>query len=190
MKKIFKYTSLVAASLMAAISIEMSNSNVQAANTNQASVNQVATTSEEKFETLAYAPAPVVMQDAQMELFDANGNGTGVYVNTDTYWKVFAKKTINGQLYYRIGNQSQWVQGRDVKILNEAEEAMTGVVHVPVLAQHPTWKIGLVDSNGRHTGQYIATNTNWKVFAKKSINGKLYYRLGTQNQWIPAEYVA
>lgn len=74
-------------------------------------INMVISTpvSEEKLEIIAYAPAPTNMSDAQVELFYANGNGTGVYVNTDTSWKVFAKKTINGITYYRIGKQSQCV---------------------------------------------------------------------------------
>jgi hypothetical protein len=56
------------------------------------------------------------------------------------------------------------------------------------LAKHPTWKIALFNSQGKVTG-YLRTNSNWKVFASKKINGRLMYRLGNDNQWIPAEYI-
>lgn len=66
---------------------------------------------------------------------------------------------------------------------------LSGTVHVNRVANHPTWKILLWDGQGRGTGKYINGNTNWKVFEKKAINGKDYYRLGTDQQWVQAQYV-
>ena len=49
--------------------------------------------------------------------------------------------------------------------------------------------IALLDGEGHYTGKYIPTNTSWKVFAKKTISNREMYRLGSDQQWVPAEYV-
>jgi hypothetical protein len=59
------------------------------------------------------------------------------------------------------------------------EEPVTTVLYAPVINGNRNWKIALRDSQGKLTGKYISTDTNWKVFGKKLINGELYYRLGS-----------
>ncbi|MCR1894127.1 SEC10/PgrA surface exclusion domain-containing protein [Lactobacillus rodentium] len=127
-----------------------------------------------------------------------NGKGEAVSqtINADTNYKVFAKKTINGKTYYRLGTDNQWVVEDAVSSITDgvpaksnAEEPFAAHGYIPVLNSHPTWKIALVDGNGNYTGQYLPTNTKWKVFAKKTINDQTYYRLGTDQQWIPASFL-
>lgn len=127
-----------------------------------------------------------------------NGKGEAVSqtINADTNYKVFAKKTINGKTYYRLGTDNQWVVEDAVDSItdgvpakSDTEEPFAAHGYIPVLKSHPTWKIALVDGNGNYTGQYLPTNTKWKVFAKKIINGQTYYRLGTDQQWIPATFL-
>lgn len=64
----------------------------------------------------------------------------------------------------------------------------TGIVYAPVINHNPNWKIRLLDSNGHYT-QYIRTNTRWKYFDVKIIKGIKCYKLGTDQQWVPAKYV-
>ena len=127
-----------------------------------------------------------------------NGKGEAVSqtINANTNYKVFAKKTINGKIYYRLGTDNQWVVEDAVSSITDGvpaksntEEPFAAHGYIPVLKSHPTWKIALVDGNGNYTGQYLPTNTKWKVFAKKTINGQTYYRLGTDQQWIPASFL-
>ncbi|QNQ80206.1 SEC10/PgrA surface exclusion domain-containing protein [Lactobacillus sp. PV034] len=127
-----------------------------------------------------------------------NGKGEAVSqtINAETNYKVFAKKTINGKTYYRLGTDNQWVVEDAVSSITDGvpaksntEESFAAHGYIPVLKSHPTWKIALVDGNGNYTGQYLPTNTKWKVFAKKTINGQTYYRLGTDQQWIPANFL-
>ncbi|MCI1883556.1 MAG: SLAP domain-containing protein [Lactobacillus sp.] len=73
--------------------------------------------------------------------------------------------------------------------VNAASTHMSGVVHVNPVANHPTWKILLWDGEGHNTGVFIKPNSDWKVFEKKNINGLEYYRLGTDRQWVQAQYV-
>lgn len=62
-------------------------------------------------------------------------------------------------------------------------------VYAPIINGDPNWQISLRDRNGHATGKYILTNTHWKVCGQKRINGKLYYKLGTDRQWVPAKYL-
>ena len=63
----------------------------------------------------------------------------------------------------------------------------TGIVYVPVINRNLNWKIRLLDSNGHYT-KYIRTNTRWKYFDVKIIKGMKCYRIGTDQQWVPAKF--
>lgn len=61
------------------------------------------------------------------------------------------------------------------------------IVYVPILYGNPNYKVRLLDSNG-HYQKYIPTNTKWKVWAEKTIRGMKCYRIGTDEQWVPAKF--
>ena len=63
----------------------------------------------------------------------------------------------------------------------------TGIVYVPVINHNPNWKIRLLDSDGHYT-KYIRTNTRWKYFDVKIIKGMKCYKIGNDQQWVPAKY--
>lgn len=149
---------------------------------------------EEAMTGVAHVPSPSDMNGAEVELVDGQGKATGKYIPTNSNWKVLAKKTINGQTYYRLGTDKQWINAKFVSEVSKpeasSEQAMSGVVYIPVINHNANYKVALHDSNGRLTGKYISTNSNWKVFARKAINGQTYYRIGNENQWIPAQYAS
>lgn len=62
-----------------------------------------------------------------------------------------------------------------------------GVCYVPVLYGNPNYKVRLLDSNG-HYQKYINTNTRWKVWAEKNIRGMKCYKIGNDQQWVPAKF--
>ncbi len=70
-----------------------------------------------------------------------------------------------------------------VKPVKEAPK----IVYVPVLYGNPNYKVRLLDSNG-HYQKYISTNTRWKVWGVKIIKGMKCYRIGTNEQWVPAKF--
>lgn len=49
-------------------------------------------------------------------------------------------------------------------------------------------RVNLLDNNGKYQMQYVSKNSRWKVFAKATINDRVMYRIGSQRQWIPAQY--
>lgn len=67
------------------------------------------------------------------------------------------------------------------------EKKVTGTVYVPVLYGNPNYKVRLLDSKG-HYQKYINTNTSWKIWAEKTIRGMKCYKIGTEQQWIPAKF--
>ncbi|MCH3905553.1 MAG: YSIRK-type signal peptide-containing protein [Lactobacillus sp.] len=150
---------------------------------------------EEALSTVMYAPVINGNENWKIALRDSNGKLTGKYISTGSSWKVFAQRRINGVLYYRLGSQEQWVPAEylndktDIQDNGSSDEVkMSTTGYVARLVKHPTWKIALYNSKGKVTS-YLVPNSNWKVLARKKINGRLMYRLGTDNQWIPAEYI-
>ncbi len=49
-------------------------------------------------------------------------------------------------------------------------------------------KVRLLNGQGEYQDQYLDPNTSWKTFAKGVIRQQTMYRLGTDAQWIPAQY--
>ncbi|WP_297820126.1 S8 family serine peptidase [uncultured Lactobacillus sp.] len=134
--------------------------------------------------------APVIHNNPnwKIALRDQNGHLTGKYISTNTSWRIFAKKEVNGKLYYRLGSQAQWVPADFLKLSQNSDaKKLNKVVYVPVLHNNKNYKVALWNSKGKLTG-YIKTNTRWKVFEQKTINGRLMYRIGNDNQWVQAQY--
>ncbi|GHV97907.1 hypothetical protein lacNasYZ03_11830 [Lactobacillus nasalidis] len=75
------------------------------------------------------------------------------------------------------------------KTAAKAEAKPLFTVYAPVINKDPNWKIALRDGDGHLTGKYIKTNTRWQVFAKKEMKGGTWYKLGTNQQWAPAQYL-
>lgn len=133
----------------------------------------------------------VLYINQNVDLFDKDGHNTNILLNKSTYWKIWGAKVINGKLFYRVGTQKQWVAAESVKVVdNKAirETPVTGVVKVHVNG-HPDYQVAMLDDNGNYTGQFLIQGNSYKLVAKKIINGRLCYRLGTQKQWVPAEYL-
>lgn len=133
----------------------------------------------------------VLYINQNVDLFDKDGHNTNILINKGTYWKIWGAKVINGKLFYRVGTQKQWVAAESVKVVdNKAikETPVTGVVKVHVNG-HPDYQVAMLDDKGNYTGQFLIQGNSYKLVAKKIINGRLCYRLGTQKQWVPAEYL-
>jgi hypothetical protein len=134
---------------------------------------------EEALSTVMYAPVINGNENWKIALRDSNGKLTGKYISTGSSWKVFAQRRINGVLYYRLGSQEQWVPA---EYLNDKTDIQDNGSSDEVKMSTTGYVARLVTS-------YLVPNSNWKVLARKKINGRLMYRLGTDNQWIPAEYI-
>lgn len=65
------------------------------------------------------------------------------------------------------------------------ETAVSGTVSV--IYSGPG-KVRLLDQDGKYQEQYVDKNSQWKAFSKADINNAQMYRIGSQKQWIPAQY--
>ena len=68
-----------------------------------------------------------------------------------------------------------------------AKSKTPSICYVPVLYGNPNYKVRLLDSKG-HYQKYIETNTHWKVWGVKMIKGMKCYKIGTDEQWVPAKF--
>lgn len=61
------------------------------------------------------------------------------------------------------------------------------ICYVPILYGNPNYKVRLLDSKG-HYQKYIKTNTSWKIWDEKTIRGMKCYKIGNDQQWVPAKF--
>lgn len=70
---------------------------------------------EKKITGTVYAPMINGNPNWMISLRDSAGHATGKYIRTNTYWKVFAEKTIKHEKYYKLGTEKQWVPVKYLK---------------------------------------------------------------------------
>ena len=141
-----------------------------------------------------------------------NSDGATIYSNANTTqatnrtlangtkWQIFGVRKVQGDtLAYNLGG-SQWVKASDVLIAggsnnnnpstntNQSSEVKTSGTFVVRVPDHPTWATVLWNHDATQHGELLKAGSAWKVYASKQINGKTYYRLGTNEQWVRAEY--
>ncbi|MCH3904905.1 MAG: hypothetical protein LKE17_04090 [Lactobacillus sp.] len=75
--------------------------------------NKPSTSSEEKVSGVATV---TYKGRGGVNLLNAEGKYQNQYVKKGSAWKVFAKKTINGETMYRLGTQSQWIPAKYVSV--------------------------------------------------------------------------
>lgn len=66
-----------------------------------------------------------------------------------------------------------------------SETPMSGTLTVRYLGPG---KVRLVDANGSFQNQYVTHLSQWQVFGMRQINGRTYYRIGNERQYVPATY--
>lgn len=79
------------------------------------------------------------------------------------------------------------VLNKDYKPAVKPAKKVPKIVYVPVLYGNPNYHVRLLDSKGRYQ-KYIATNTHWQVWGVKMIRDMKCYRIGTNDQWVPAKF--
>ncbi|TGD22557.1 hypothetical protein EGT49_08560 [Companilactobacillus suantsaicola] len=120
--------------------------------------------------------------------------GSGVLVNsqgqtiTSTYlpnfssWKLGATTQINGITYYQVATD-QWIAASSIVISDATPQVDTSVSGQNATAR---WNAAVVNSQGQAiTGVTLPAQSNWKLGASLTINGKLYYQVAT-NEFVAA----
>lgn len=139
----------------------------------------------------------------QVRLLDGNGTYQNQYLAKNTTWKTFAKAMINNLVCYRLGTDKQWIPSKYSDLSDDyspckgeggyviATPSMTNreTLHtVGYTVYNGAGKIRLLDSKGNYMSQYVDKNASYKVFEKGTLNNRLLYRIGTDQQWIPSDY--
>ncbi|WP_334329653.1 SLAP domain-containing protein [Companilactobacillus sp. HBUAS59699] len=122
---------------------------------------------------------------------DDNGKYTGQVFANYTAWQLSAKKTINGETYYKVAT-NQWINASAMTVRDAGGVLVNESINSTTITKTPGY-IGTVnkggtlsyDDNGNLTTNAFGNYTSWKLDAKKVVNGITYYRVAT-NQWINA----
>lgn len=139
----------------------------------------------------------------QVRLLDGNGNYQNQYLAKNTKWKTFAKAMINNLVCYRLGTDKQWIpskysdlsddyspcKGEGGYVISTPSMTNREELHtVGYTVYNGAGKIRLLDSKGNYMSQYVGKNASYKVFEKGTLNNRILYRIGTDQQWIPSDY--
>lgn len=133
------------------------------------------------------------LNEGSIPVYDQSGQVIA-HLNGDQNLQLTNQMTINGQVFYRIANTNHWISANDLSIkakMNKKSKKTkkTSVSYRYRRIARVIKKVRLVDAKGRKTKRTLKAGTTWKTFARKKINGKWYYRLGTQKQWVRASDV-
>lgn len=87
--------------------------------------------------------------------------------------------TIKGQKYYQIG-KNQYVKASNV--IAPIRKANVRAV----VKGRKNAKVRAYTSTGKRTRSYLSGRKSYKFTARRSINGRTYYKVSDRNLWIPA----
>lgn len=139
----------------------------------------------------------------KVRLLDGNGTYQNQYLAKNTKWKTFAKAMINNLVCYRLGTDKQWIpskysdlsddyspcKGEGGYVISTPSMTNREELHtVGYTVYNGAGKIRLLDSKGNYMSQYVDKNASYKVFERGTLNNRILYRIGTDQQWIPSDY--
>lgn len=139
----------------------------------------------------------------KVRLLDGNGTYQNQYLAKNTKWKTFAKAMINNLVCYRLGTDKQWIPAKYSDLPDDYSPSKgegSYVISTPSMTNREelhtvgytvyngAGKIRLLDSKGNYMSQYVDKNASYKVFEKGTLNNRILYRIGTDQQWIPSDY--
>lgn len=133
------------------------------------------------------------LNEGSIPVYDQSGQVIA-HLNGDQNLQLTNQMTINGQVFYQIANTNHWISANDLSIKAKTNKKSKKTKKTSVSYRYRRIarvikKVRLVDAKGRKTKRTLKAGTTWKTFARKKINGKWYYRLGTQKQWVRASDV-
>ena len=133
-------------------------------------------------------------------------SATGQTLKPKSRWKVSARMSYNGTMWYKIGN-NQWINGSYAYV--------TGVGSIPLVTENEVTPppasnlMGTTSNSGNPVarveynkssiavfkkpasgvnGQYLKPGTSWKVIGRATALGRTWYQVGA-NQWIDGQYL-
>lgn len=143
----------------------------------------------------------VTLNEGSIPVYDQAGQVVD-HITGNITVRLTSQMTRDNQVFYQIKDSNKWVKASDLslkpqvadnketkktKVSKKAKKAKkTATSYKYRRVARVVKRVRLVDNKGRKTKRTLEVGTNWKTFARKKINGKWYYRLGTQKQWARA----
>lgn len=141
-----------------------------------------------------------------------DGQITGQWLPAESSWKITGKTTSNGKTWYRM-SKNKWVKNSGIKLKDvqttpvsqaptskktsttatitkttekktnnsSSYEKVSGEFEVTV-SNIDVW----TGPDGKITGQWLPQESSWKITGKKTVNGKIWYRM-SDKKWIQSE---
>lgn len=113
-------------------------------------------------------------------------NGVAIWQFTDNWYGLHVDASITLKELITKSKKSTATVKTKPKVKSKVKKTI-GVCYVPILYGNPTYKVRLLDSKG-HYQKYINTNTRWEVWESKTIRGMKCYKIGNNEQWVPAKF--
>lgn len=111
-------------------------------------------------------------------------NGVAIWQFTDNWCGL----SVDGNISLINLHPDTVAKKKVKKTIKKSEPKVIGIAYAPIINGDPKWSIKLIDDKGHYKkDEYIPTNSNWKVFAIKTLKGMKCYKLGI-NQWAPAKF--
>lgn len=167
------------------------NNNSSATNTSTSTSQQPAdnnsnSTTETTSTSTTSAAKPVVRIAQRSYVYTKSGkiarkNGKRVVLKKSSTRSLSNAKlvTIKGQKYYQIG-KNQYVKASNV--IAPIRKANVRAV----VKGRKNARVRAYTSTGKRTRSYLSGRKSYKFTARRSINGRTYYKVSGKNLWIPA----
>ncbi len=143
----------------------------------------------------------VTLNEGSIPVYDQAGQVVD-HITGNVTVQLTSQMARDNQVFYQIEDSNKWVKASDLslkpqvadnketkktKVSKKAKKAKkTATSYKYRRVARVVKRVRLVDNKGRKTKRTLEVGTNWNTFAKRKINGKWYYRLGTQKQWARA----
>ena len=124
----------------------------------------------------------------RINVFNIFGKRLKKTVRVGSIYSVKGIKKIKGVLYYKviIKGHEYYLPVSNTRSINRfvKESKFHHVVKIRI----KTKTVNLLDWDGHRINRKIKNNATYVTWAKKRINHQLCYRIGNENEWIPAKY--
>ncbi len=122
----------------------------------------------------------VTVNEKSIPLYDVNGKQFPRLLGEGTSWRVDIQNTVDGNIYYRVGN-NEFVKGEQV-VLYKNDSG-----NIKISTKAPA---DLYNRSGVRISRSLAPNTVWHTDRFITINGISYVRVATNEYVQTGDFVA
>lgn len=122
----------------------------------------------------------VTVNEKSIPLYDVNGKQLPRFLGEGTSWRVDIQNIVDGNIYYRVGN-NEFVKGEQVVLYKNDSGNIKISIRTPA---------SLYNRSGVRISRSLAPNTVWHTDRFITINGISYVRVATNEYVQTGAFVA